>query len=112
MGLFQFIGMTSWSSNPQRGTAPGRLWPELKWWPDGAPAQQPRLNSHLSLPLHSHLSHQPCAAGSRFSDRAPQSIRQNLLRRTWCWTVSSFRRWMLPTVERGPPGHAAFERRL
>ena len=112
MGLFQFIGVSSWSSNLQRGTAPGRLWPELKWCLDGPAAQQHRLNFHPFLTLHSQFFYQLCATDSRLSDRAPESIRQNLLRRTWGRIATAFRRWMLPTVERGPPGHAAFERRL
>jgi hypothetical protein len=46
---------------------------------------------------------QPCATNPQFPDRAIKSIQRNLLRRRRSRTTSTLRRWMLPTVERGPP---------
>jgi hypothetical protein len=46
---------------------------------------------------------QPCATNPQFPDRAIKSIQRNLLRRIRSRTPSTLRRWMLPTVERGPP---------
>jgi hypothetical protein len=45
----------------------------------------------------------PCATDPQFPDRATKSIQRNLLRRRRSRTTSTLRRWMLPTVERGPP---------
>jgi hypothetical protein len=46
---------------------------------------------------------QPCAINPHSPGRATKSIQRNLLRRRHSRLASGLRRWMLPTVERGPP---------
>jgi hypothetical protein len=57
----------------------------------------------FSLQQISRFLFQSCAIDPHFADRATKSIQWNSLRRRCSWTTSLLRRWMLPTVERGPP---------
>ena len=110
MELFHCADM-SWSNlNPQRGIAREKPWLDPVWW--RRPGRQQHFTSHPSLSFRLHFLHQLRATSPHVPDRAPESIRLTPLRRIWCRAATGFRRWMLPTVERGPPGHAAFERRL
>lgn len=110
MELFHSPDMSWPNLNPQRGIARERPGPDLMWWRTASRHQH--STSFPSLSFRLQFLHQLRATSSRVPDRASESIRQTPLRRIWCRTASGFRRWMLPTVERGPPGHAAFERRL
>jgi len=110
MELFLSPDMSWPNLDPQRGIPRERLWPDPLWWPIAS--QQQHSTSFPSLSFRLPFLHQLRATSLRAPDRAPESIRQTPLRRIWYRTASVFRRWMPPTVERGPPGHAAFERRL
>ena len=109
MGLFQLAHMSDVVANPQR-SGTGRLWPELMWWPPLSPSQHFSSRYSPSLSFSPQFLHQLRATSSRLLVRASESTRwASLVHR---WAARALRRWMLPTVERGPPGHAAFERRL
>ncbi len=110
MELFHCADMSWPNLDPQRGVARERLWPDPLWW--RIASRQQLSPSYPSLSFRLQFLHQLRATSPRVPDRAPESIQQTPLRRIWYRTASVFRRWMLPTVERGPPGHAAFERRL
>ena len=110
MELFHCADM-SWSNlNPQQSLARGKPWPDPVRW--RRPSRQQYSSPHPSLSFRLHFLHQLRATSPCVPDRAPESIRLIPPRRIWCRAATVFRRWMLPTVERGPPGHAAFERRL
>ena len=109
MELFDSPDMSWPNLNSHRGIARERPWPDPLWW---RTARQQHSTSYPPLSFRLQFLHQLRATWPRVPDRAPESIRQTPLRRIWYRTASGFRRWMLPTVERGPPGHAAFERRL
>jgi hypothetical protein len=110
MELFHSPDMSWPNLNPQRGIAQERPCPDALRWRTAS--RQQHSTSYPSLPFRLQFLHQLRATGPRVPDRATESIRQTPLRLIWCRAASVFRRWMLPTVERGPPGHAAFERRL
>jgi len=93
-------------SNPQLGLPPGRLWPELQWWPDAPARCNASLKFHPSLPSDFPFTYQSCASGIRSPAGATESTRRTLVP-SWSRTARAFRRWMLPTVERGPPGHGS-----
>jgi hypothetical protein len=106
MGTFQLAGMSSLLSNPKPGSTRERLWPQFEWWPDAPMCQQSSLRFHPSSSINPHTLYQFCAVDARSAGRAPESTRRSLLR-MWSGTARAFRRWMLPTVERGPPGHGS-----
>ena len=106
MGLFQFVRLNGVVGNPWRG-GPGRLWPELMWWPEPSPSPHSRFIPHPALSSSIQLMHQLRATSSGLLGGASESIRRTPLARRWTATASAFRRWMLPTVERGPPGHSS-----
>ena len=110
MELFHSPDMSWPNHDPQRSITRERLWPDPLWW--RIASRQQHSTSYPSVSFRQQFLHQLRATSPCVPDRAPESIRQTSLRRIWYRTASGFRRWMLPTVERGPPGHAAFERRL
>ena len=106
MGLFRFAGMSAVAVDPHRGGS-GRLWPELMWWPEPWPHQPSRLYRRPSLSSSLQPIQQLRVTGSRVVGHALESIRRSRLTRSWTAVARAFRRWMLPTVERGPPGHSS-----
>jgi hypothetical protein len=102
MGLFELADVNSLVFDPEWGVAPARLWPKLKWWPTRPLSRQsrsacPSLSSSLQF-LY------PRATTTYTAGRASESIRRLPLARR---VASGYRRWMPPTVERGPPGHSS-----
>jgi hypothetical protein len=90
MGLF--------SAKPSR-------WPEVPWrgcaW---HPHHHRRTTSdHPSRPTPLRPLSQARAIDYLFLDRASESIQRISLVRNGSRAGTAFRRWMLPTVERGPP---------
>jgi hypothetical protein len=71
-----------------------------------SPSAPPDLPS-LTQPAP-RFSFQSRAIDPHFPDRAIKSIQRNLLSSRRSRSTSALRRWMLPTVERGPPIGSAF----
>jgi hypothetical protein len=101
MGLFPLAGTIS-SMHPLRISAARSRWPEVLWR---------RYSSHIqeccssNLPLRLTISRPSPSprATTDSADRASESIRRTALERRRSRTASALHRWMLPTVERGPP---------
>jgi hypothetical protein len=74
----------------------GVLWRRLSIANPHHPQTSPTLHS----PSQSIVPHR---AASLSSNRATGSIRPTRFTRIYAGTARVFRRWMLPTVERGPP---------
>jgi hypothetical protein len=113
MGSFRFAGINSLVLNPGHvGSANRNRWPEVPWRRCTSPACPSQiLRSPYLFPASPSSSPSPPRATSRHTpDRASESIQRTSLTRT-SGTTSILRRWMLPTVERGPPVALAFERR-
>jgi hypothetical protein len=105
MGLFPLAAIMSSMLNPLRNCVARGRWPQVLWrrcpsslhWcstlddPPRLPTPRPLFHFRATQ-LHS-------------PDRASQSIQQALLARRRARTASLLCRWMLPTVERGPPVH-------
>jgi hypothetical protein len=86
----EFVG-TEWWSNA--------LW---QWRPSLHPPRSPRhLSRFPAYPSHYQLR----AAIRRSAGRALKSIPRTLLNGRRSSAPSASHRWMLPTVERGPPVH-------
>jgi hypothetical protein len=100
MGLFRFAGTTSSKSNLLlTGGTPNR-WRHVAWWRASVMHQRQSQNPASLLPLSQSLF--PIRATNLHTrDRASQSIQRTWLARKH--STSTFHRWMLPTVERGPP---------
>jgi hypothetical protein len=105
MGLFPLAGAISLMLHPLRIGAARSRWPEVLWR---------RYSSHTQecdssyLPLRLTTSRPPfpaTRANTDSGDRATESIQRTALARRRSTTTRVLRRWMLPTVERGPPVH-------
>ena len=80
------------------------LWPGVPWRQPMTP-QHDHTPADLSLLLPTNrFLYQSCAIAQHAPDRATESIQRGPLRRSYSSAVATLRRWMLPTVERGPPG--------
>jgi hypothetical protein len=103
MGRFQFRNIGSMLHSPHV-PSPWRQWLGVLWR-DPDPALHPSELSRFASPYQTfRFSSQSCAINLPLSDRANQSIQRVSLARTCFSAASALRRWMLPTVERGPPG--------
>jgi hypothetical protein len=79
-------------------------WPNVLWRNSPATPSCRPLRSLSRFPSH-HSRFQLRAATRRFPGRALKSIQRTLLKDCRFPVASTSRRWMLPTVERGPPVH-------
>src|SRR5215207_5775970 len=107
MGFFRFAGGSSSVPNPRHAGPVRSRWPEVLWRRcsrSRVPHQSLYGSSLLSPP---HFQSQPRATSARSPDRAPPIIQRPPLSRRSSGAASAFRRWLLPTVERGPPIAAA-----
>ena len=96
--------------NPWIVGLPRNGWPNLLWRRCTSRMYQGQSIHHPSQPTaFSSLSQ--IRAMLRFPYRATQSIQWRPLVRAGVGGARALRRWMLPTVERGPPCTSAFERR-
>ena len=103
MGLFHRVSRIEQVLDPPCAAGARNEWPSVLW----------RRNSWFMLPRQSfpHLSpaspshFQLRVARVRSPGRALESIRRACLARRRTRTASTYRWWMLPTVERGPPVH-------
>jgi hypothetical protein len=82
---------------------PRSSWSHVPWRDPVATVSLPQPADILSLQQIPRFLFQSCAITRHVPDRATKSIQRNSLRRRCSWTTSMLRRWMLPTVERGPP---------
>ena len=103
MGLFRVCGRLGQVLDPElTGTEwwPNVLWPRsLRMQPRRSSRHHPRSPAYQSL-------YQQLRAASRWSPgRALRSIQRASLSGRGTPAASASRRWMLPTVERGPPVH-------
>jgi hypothetical protein len=105
MGLFPFATSTWSMLNPPRAGAKRSRWPEIPWrlraWQPHSYQISPSDNPSRPTPLRP-LS-QARAIAHLFADRASESIQRISLVRKRSRTGTTVRRWMPPTVERGPP---------
>jgi hypothetical protein len=103
MGLSRFRSIQS-TFTPLPATIARSVWPDVPWRQPMTPLRD-YTPSELSLlsPTNRSLFHL-CAITQHVPDRATKSILRSLLRRSYSSAVGTLRRWMLPTVERGPPG--------
>jgi hypothetical protein len=101
MGLFPLAGTIS-SMNPLRMSAARSRWPEFLWRRYSSYIQE-CCSSNLPLRLTTSRPYQSPRATTESADRASESIRLTALERRRSRTASALHRWMLPTVERGPP---------
>jgi hypothetical protein len=105
MGFFPLAG-TIWSIlNPLRVKAAGSRWPVVLWRRSFQYIQQVDPTDNPSRLTVSRPLFQSRATSNHSADRASESIQRAALRRRHSRTASTLRRWMLPTVERGPPVH-------
>jgi hypothetical protein len=103
MGLSRFRGIQS-ALRPLPAAIALSSWPDVRWR-QAMTRQHDHTPAELSLLLPTNRSlFQPCAIPQYAPDRATESIQRGLLRRSYSSAVGTLRRWMLPTVERGPPG--------
>ena len=92
MGLFPFAGTISSMLNLSRSSAACGRWPE-GFWRRSALAMHPcRSVPALQLSAFSRLTHHRSLSHPPASNHRPA-----------CRAIAPRRRWMLPTVERGPP---------
>ena len=104
MGLFRVTGRLGQVLDPG---LTGTEW----WWPNALWHRsfriQPRRSSrpHPGSPAYQSLYQQLRAASRRSPGRALRSIQRASLDGSRSPAASARRRWMLPTVERGPPVH-------
>jgi hypothetical protein len=105
MGSFPLAAIMSSMLNPLRNCVARSRWPEVLWrrspsslhWCSSFDDPPRLLTPRPLFHFRATKLHSP--------DRASQSIQQALLARRRSRTASMLRRWMLPTVERGPPVH-------
>jgi hypothetical protein len=105
MGLFPLAATMSSILNPLRQYVARGRWPEVLWRRRASSMHQcspidnsPQLVATWPLP-------QSRATTIHLSDRAPLSIQRAALTDRRSRIAAALRRWMLPTVERGPPVH-------
>ena len=105
MGFFPFAGVISSLLNPLRMGAARCGWPEVLWRRHSSSKHQRQsLVNTCRFPAPRPLF-QSRATSLRSPERASQSIQRASLARSRFSTASALRRWMLPTLERGPPVH-------
>ena len=102
MGLFPLAGTISSMLHPLRIGAARSYWPAVLWRRCSAYTQQ-NHSSELPSRLTTLKPSSPSRATTDTVQRASESIQRTALERTCGSTASVLRRWMLPTVERGPP---------
>lgn len=104
MGMFPLAGTISLMLHPLRISAARSRWPEVLWRRYSTHIQE---CSSFDLPLRLTISRPPfpSRATTDSADRASESIQRIVLGRRRSSTANVLRRWMLPTVERGPPVH-------
>ena len=103
MGLFRIRGTNSMLDPLCRATMHNR-WLDVRWRGPTPSLRQSKPPDSASLHKTNRFLFQPRAINPHSPDRAIQSIQRALLRRRPSSSTSAPRRWMLPTVERGPPG--------
>jgi hypothetical protein len=103
MGLFPFAATISSMLNPLRAMVTRSRWPEVPWRPGYSYEDLRRSPTNPPRAIPSRLLTQARAIESSVPDRASESIQRSSLSRRHSRTGSALRRWMLPTVERGPP---------
>jgi hypothetical protein len=105
MGLFPFAATISSILKPLRASGMRSRWPEIPW--RGCAWYTYQHQSKTSDDPFRPSSLRPLsparAINSLSFDRAYQSIQRTSLTRRQSRTGTALRRWMLPTVERGPP---------
>lgn len=105
MGFFPFAGIISSLLNPLRMGAARCGWPEVLWRRHSSSRHQ-RQSLVNTCPFPApRLLFQSRATSLRSPERGSQSIQRASLARSRFSTASALRRWMLPTLERGPPVH-------
>jgi hypothetical protein len=110
MGSLRCAGSTPLVFKPWLVGSPRNGWPNLLWQRCTWRMYQSQPIHHPSLPSASS-SLSPIRAMLRSSDRASESIPWRPLLRAGAGAARALRRWMLPTVERGPPVHISVGRR-
>ena len=105
MGFFPFAGIISSLLNPLRMSAARCRWSEVLWRRHTSCSHQRKdlvVTSRFPTPQPHFQSR---ATSLRSPDRASQSIQRASLSRSRFSAATELHRWMLPTVERGPPVH-------
>ncbi len=103
MGSLRCAGTTPLVFNPWLVGSPGNGWPNHLWQRCTWRMHQRQSIHHLPL-FSAFTSLSPIRATLRSFDRASESIQWRPLLRAGAG-ARALRRWMLPTVERGPPVH-------
>jgi hypothetical protein len=103
MGLFPLAATISSMLNPLRAIATRSRWPEAPWRPSDSYMHQRTLPHGPSRSAAPRSLFQSRAITSQSLHRASQSIQRDSFRRKCSQAGTTLRRWMLPTVERGPP---------
>ena len=105
MGFFPLAGTISSMLDWLRMSAVRSRWPEVLW-PRYFQYFRPCVSSDTPPRFSpSRTQNQHRATNGHLAARAFESIRRNALERRHSSTASVLRRWMPPTVERGPPVH-------
>ncbi len=105
MVLFPLAATISSMLNLPRAIAKRSRWPEVPWW-GGAWYRyhdQRNTSDNPSRPSTLRPFSPTRAIDHLFPDRASESIQRISLMGKGSRTGTALRRWMLPTVERGPP---------
>jgi len=103
MGLSEFHSIGCSMPMPLRVGSARSHWSNVPWRAHAAFPRVSKPADSSSLQQLPRFLFQTCAISPHFPDRALKSIQRNFVRRRCSWTTSTLRRWMLPTVERGPP---------
>lgn len=104
MGLFPFAAINSSMLYPPHASVLRSRWPEVPWRGCPSNPHQPQCKTpdhpfRLTPPVH-YLKLARSIPGFLIAPSNPFSGPGSLKRSL---TVTALRRWMLPTVERGPP---------
>jgi len=108
MGLFPFAGTISSMLNPSRVNAACGRWPESFWRRSALAMHLCRSVPSLQLSVFSRLTHLRSLSHPRASNRRPAGRAAGYgqwasLSHRRASATAALRRWMFPTVERGPP---------
>ena len=108
MGSFPFAGTISSMLNPSHVNAACGRWPEVFWRRSALAMHHCRSVPALQLSVFFRLTHlrslsHPRASTPRPAGRAAGWGERTLLPHRRTSATAALRRWMLPTVERGPP---------